>query len=1019
MNIPGLGGLMINRACQRYLSLVTSVFFSLLISNCSTLCERAYALDSGKALIHYIHDVWQTEQGLPQNFVVSITQTGDGYLWLATQEGLTRFDGIKFVVFDKRNTPQFADNNIQALYEDRDGNLWVGTGKGLVRYKDGRFTSYGTRDGLSNAIVDSIYGDHQDNIWIGTPSGLNRFKDGTFTTYTTRDGLPTDVVLSIYEDREQTLWVGTRDGLSRLRDGRFITYTTRDGLSNNLIRAIFEDGDGNLWIGTGGGLDRFKDGKFTTFSTKDGLSNNSVLSLYVDGEDTLWIGTYGGGLNRFKDGRFATYSTKEGLSNSSVGAIYEDREGNLWIGTYGGGLNRLKDGKFITFTSVDGLSDEIVSAIYQDRAGDVWLGTRGGLNRLAYHRAANAQGGCGQTYGMLCKADFRAYTTRHGLANNIVVSIHQDRQGSLWIGTAGGLSRFKDERFTNYTTKDGLADDNVVSIYEDHLGDLWIGTGGGLSRLRQGRFTNFTTKDGLPDDVVLLTYEDQQGNLWIGTDGGGLARFRDGKFEIYSTNNGLPNDVVLSIYEDREGCLWIGTNGGLGRYKDGQFTTYTTTEGLFDDVIFQILEDGKENLWMSCNKGIFRVSKKELTDFSRGVVRSITSISYGTSDGLKSRECNGGFQPAGCKTTDGKLWFPTIKGVAVIDPDSIKTNEQPPPVIVEQLIVDNESISLTQDLEIPPGKDKFEFRYAGLSFSAPEKVKFKYKLEGFDKDWVDAGTRREVSYTNIPPGRYTFQVIACNNDGVWNQTAASLHFLLQPHFYQTYWFYALCAALVAMMGWGLHRLRLKQVEAKFSAVLAERNRIAREIHDTLAQGFVAISVQLETVTKMFSVSPDVAIKHLDQARILVRDGVSEARRSVLDLRAQALEDGDLVKALSAIAKQLTVHTPIELRVSGTPRRLASAVEHNLLRIGQEAITNAVRHAQAGHIRVDLHFEDDSVQLRVKDDGRGFDAEAQLSAGGGHLGLIGMRERAEQIGGRLIIQSSPSQGAEIIVEAPTG
>jgi ligand-binding sensor domain-containing protein len=1015
MNKSGLGGLMINCACKRYLSLVTSVFFSLLISNCSTFCERSYALDSGKAMAHYIHDAWQTEQGLPQNYVVSITQTRDGYLWLATQEGLTRFDGIKFVVFDKGNTPQFADNNIQALYEDRDGNLWVGTGNGLVRYKGGEFTSYGTKDGLSNAIVDSIYGDHQNNIWIGTPSGLNRFKEGTLTTYTTKDGLPTDVVLSIYEDKEQTLWVGTRDGLSRFADGRFITYTTRDGLSNNLIRAIFEDHDGNLWIGTGGGLDRLKDGKFTTFSTKDGLSNNSVLSLYADGQDTLWIGTYGGGLSRFKDGRFAAYSTKEGLSNNSVGAIYEDREGNLWIGTYGGGLNRLKDGNFITFTSADGLSDEMVSAIYQDREGDVWLGTRGGLNRLAYHRA-NAKGGCGEAFGMPCQVDFSAYTTRDGLANNIVVSIHQDRQGSLWIGTAGGLNRFKHGRFTTYTTKDGLADDNVVSICEDHLGDLWIGTGGGLSRLRQGKFTNFTTKDGLLDDVVLLTYEDRKGNLWIGTDGGGLARFSEGKFEIYTTKDGLPNDVVLSIYEDREGCLWIGTNGGLGRYKDNQFTAYTTKEGLFDDGIFQILEDEKENLWMSCNKGIFRVSKNELKNYS-GAARSITSISYGTSDGLKSRECNGGFQPAGCKTTDGKLWFPTRKGVAVIDPGGIKTNDQPPPVIVEQFIVDNESISLTQGLEISPGKDKFEFRYAGLSFSAPERVKFKYKLEGFDKGWVDANTRREVSYTNIPPGRYSFQVIACNNDGVWNQTGASLNFVLRPHFYETYWFYALCAALVGLMGWGLHRVRLKQVEAEFSAVLAERNRIAREIHDTLAQGFVAVSVQLETVTKMFSAAPDVAIKHLDRARLLVRDGLSEARRSVLDLRAQALEEGDLVKALSGIAKQLTVQTPVELRVSGTPRRLANGVENNLLRIGQEAITNAVRHAQAGHIQVDLHFGDDSVRLRVRDDGRGFDAEAQLSAGGGHLGLIGMRERAEQINGRLIIESSPGQGAEIIVDVP--
>jgi signal transduction histidine kinase len=498
-----------------------------------------------------------------------------------------------------------------------------------------------------------------------------------------------------------------------------------------------------------------------------------------------------------------------------------------------------------------------------------------------------------------------------------------------------------------------------------------------------------------------------------------LNRYRDGAFSVYKSGR-VSSDIVLSLYEDREGDLWIGTTGGLSRYRDGQFASYTTADGLFDDVIFQILEDDAGNLWMGCNKGVFRVSKSELDDFAEGRRKSIASISYGTADGMSSRECNGGIQPAGWKSRDGRLWFPTIKGAVVIDPNKLRINQQPPPVVVEQVIVDGQAVSPTADLRLEAGARRLEFHYTGLSFLSPEKVRFKYKLEGYDNEWIDAGTRREAVYNNLAPGSYTFRVMACNNDGVWNETPASFGFYLKPRFYQTYWFYLACAVALSLIVWMLYRLRIRQMRARFLAVLAERNRIAREIHDTLAQGFVGIGLQLEAVKASLVDPPETARQHLDMAGSLVAHSLAEARQTVWNLRSQSLEDGPLSKALSTLMKQLTEGASIDSRiiVSGAERRLSHRIENNILRIGQEAIINAVKHARAQKIEIELHFDARSLALRVCDDGRGFDIEKAPSANEGHFGLTGMRERAGQIGGRLQINSSSGSGTEITLTVST-
>ncbi|MCX6569818.1 MAG: diguanylate cyclase [Candidatus Aminicenantes bacterium] len=758
-----------------------------------------FALDPKKAITQYTHNVWQTDDGLPQNSVNAIVQSLDGYLWLGTQQGLARFDGMRFTVFHSRNTKEIRHSYVSALFVDKEGSLWIGTGEGgLSQLKDGRFTAISAEETLSGCTVSSICGSKDGGLWIGTAGGgLSRFRAGQFTNYSMKEGLPSNNIIAVYEDLKGTLWVGTEDGgLARFKDGTFTVITTAEGLSSNAVLSLYEDRHENLWIGTrGGGLDRLKNGRLTVYTTRNGLTSNDVMSVREDRDGNLWIGTNGGGLNRFANGTFTAYTTREGLSSDIVSSLWgEDNEGSLWIGTFGGGLNRLRDGKFLTYTTQEGLANDRVRPIYQSRDGSVWIGTEGGgVSHLQNGRFTN-------------------YTTHEGLAADIVRAIYEGREGSLWFGTSEGLSRLKGGVFTTYTTKNGLVSDYVRALYEDLEGSLWIGTNEGLNRLKDGVFAAYTTKDGLANNIVRILGQSREGSLWIGTDGG-LNRFKEGKLTTL-TEGGLSGHSVLALYEDRSGTLWIGTDGvGLIRLKNGQMTKFTIDEGLFDNTVFEILEDEFGDLWMGSNKGIFRVSKKELEDFAAGGIRSIISVAYSVADGIKNSECNHG-SPSGFRTRDGKLWIATIRGVVVIDPAHITANQVVPPVIIEEFIVDRIAGGFHEGARLPAGSRIFEFHYTGLSLLAPEKVKFKIKLEGFDKDWVDVGTRRVAYFTNIPPGKYRFRVIACNNDGVWNRTGASFDFILKPYFYQTVFFYVLCGLSVAAMVLGGFRIRVRQLRAR-------------------------------------------------------------------------------------------------------------------------------------------------------------------------------------------------------------
>jgi len=966
--------------------------------------RAAQALDPHRALTQYGHDVWRMADGLPQNAVLAVLQSRDGYLWLGTTSGLVRFDGVRFTVFDKANTEAIGHNQISALFEDRDGSLWIGTfGGGLTRLQNGRFTAYTKRDGLSHDVVKAICQDRDGSLWIATLAhGVNRFKDGRFSIYTARNGLPHDDVFAVAPSRDGGVWIATAGGLAHFRDGQFTAYTTRDGLPSNRVVSVYEDRKGSLWAGTRDrGLVRLRDGGFTVYTVADGLSSDVVSSILEDRAGALWFATKERGINRLYDGRFSAYTAKEGLSSDVVYSVVEDREGSLWIGTFGGGVNRLRDARFTVFTTQNGLPYDHVRSVFADTEGGVWFATFGG------------------GLGLLKDGRFTSLSRRDGLPNDRLFCVLRDRRGDLWVGAAGaGLARRRGDRFTRYTTRNGLVHDNVRALYEDRQGNLWVGTSGGLSRFRDGRFTNYTAADGLPNDAVHAIHQDRAGALWLGTWGGGLARFENGTFTAFTRKDGVPNDFILSFYEDRQGSLWIGTlGGGLVRLREGRFRAYTTKEGLFEDLVYQVFEDGRENLWISCNKGVYRVSKKELDDLDRGRVRSVRSVAYGVADGMPSGECTSGSQPLGGKGRDGRLWIPTQNGVVVIDPDRLETNQVPPPVVIEELLVDRRAVAVEGQPSLPPGGGDLEFHYTGLSFLVPGKVRFKYRLEGWSDDWVDAGPRRVAAYTNIPPGRYRFRVIAGNAGGVWNETGASFEFRLRPHFHQTWWFYGLVAMAVGLAGLGLHRVKVRQVEAEFAAVLAERTRMSRELHDTLAQGFAGIAIHLDAAAVCLPKGAQELRGHLALARALVRESLAEARRAVLDLRPHALEHADLAAALSEMAGRLGGESTVQVDVTGVSRRLPSAVETHLLRIAQEAVTNALRHAGAREIRVHLGFGADHVSLRIQDDGRGFPVTPTAPSTPGHMGLVGIRERAARMGGHLTLHSQAGVGTEVVVEVP--
>jgi len=766
-----------------------------------------FALDPEKPVTAYGHDVWQDEDGLPQSSVNTILQTRDGYLWAGTYDGLVRFDGVRFTTFNRDNTGVLASNRIWALAQDREGVLWIATSLGLFRYREGAFSQFVSEYGLRQNSVKALLADSRGRLWVGTYSGgLVKIENSVASPYKTRHAFLASQIRAIFEDSRRRIWVATQVGLVMMDGDRLRGYSELDGLPDNLVLAVSEDQNGTIWAGTRKGLCHLEGSRFVPLSGA-GAPKGPVWALLRDRDQSLWIGTLGEGLARMRHGRVEAFGGEDGLSSPMIKCLFEDREGSIWIGTNNGGLNRLKDVSFVTYTTRHGLGSNSVLGIRQGPDGALWAGTNcGGLSRYENGR-------------------FRTYTKKDGLSDDCVWSLEAGPGGSLWVGTfEGGLNRFRNGRFTVYTTRDGLSSNTVYAILHARNGDLWVGTAHGLNRFRDRRFTVYGRKDGLSDDDIRALLEDREGALWIGASHG-MTRLKDGRFTAL---NEFSEDFVCALHQDREGTLWIATyGGGLKRWKAGRVTSYGPQTGLSEKIIFQVLEDDEGFLWLSSSRGILRVSRRELTEVAEGRLRRVSAITYGRADGMKSRECNGNFQPAGWKTGDGRLWFPTTQGVASVDPRRLIFNRLPPPVVIEQLLAGGKPVPLNRAVRLPPGLRHLEFRFTALSLLTPAKVRFRYKLEGFDKEWIDPGATRSAHYMNLPPGEYRFLVKAANNDGVWSPSPAALALTLQPHSYETAWFYTLCASALILLGGGLYLLRIQNLvrtNAELECRVAERTQ---------------------------------------------------------------------------------------------------------------------------------------------------------------------------------------------------
>jgi signal transduction histidine kinase/ligand-binding sensor domain-containing protein len=948
----------------------------------------------------YRFDSWTTDTGLPQNTVNRILQTRDGFIWLTTYGGLVRYDGLRFTVFNPGTTPELKSGRFRHLFEDRDGNLWINTeGQGVIRYHDGVFTTYKTTEGLPDNRIQHISGDLHGNVLIETIGGLVQWRDGSFIPYTP----PAETVSGfLYRTAAGAIWYKDQSGLHQLENGQ---VTASLQIAEN-IKLMTEDRVGRLWMGTDKNtLLKFENGKFTRYSEKEGYPAFRLNMVFQDQQGNLWLASRGGGLLRYDEGKFTRYTTRDGLAGNDIASIYQDREGTLWAATTSG-LSRFSNRIITTYSKADGLAANNVYPIYQDRQGVIWIGCWLGLTRY--------QNGV-----------FTACDPSYGVSNALVSSLFEDRDGNFWIGILGdGVKRITKGQKGAFSPKE-LSGAVVRAITQDRDGNLWFGTEAGLLKHRDAAWTTFTTTDGLPGKTIFVIFEDRQGNLWVGTDAG-LAKYRDGVFTTYTGRDELPAGYVRAIYEDSNGELWIGTyDSGLYRFKQGRFTRYTTNEGLFDNGVFQIIEDSRENFWISCNLGIYSVRKTELNDFAEGRIRKITTIPYGRHDGMLNSECNGGVQSAGIRASDGRIWFPTQEGVAVFAPDAISFNPQPPPVVIESIVSDNQKLPLHEAIEIRPGQNYFEINYAGLSFIAPEQVQFKYKLEGLDNDWTEAATRRTAYYTHLPPGSYRFVVIAANRDGVWNEEGATIQIIVIAPFWRTWWFISGVVLILAVASFLWYRQRILQLkraneaQEEFSRRLidsqeSERKRIAAELHDSLGQGLLIIKNRAALSLKFW----DDPVKALDQIKQLegtATQSIKEVRQIAYALRPYQLDDIGLTQALKDLVKNVNGSSSMRFTAGIAYLDDLYSINQaiNLYRMLQEAINNIIKHSEASQASVTITRDEREVEIVIKDNGRGFRVEAAETGGARKgFGLTGLSERARMLNGKLAVYSTPGQGTTV-------
>jgi signal transduction histidine kinase/ligand-binding sensor domain-containing protein len=932
----------------------------------------------------YAQRAWHVEDGLPEETVQAFAQTPDHFLWIGTTGGLVRFDGAQFVVFDRDNTPALRENGIFCLLAAADGTLWIGTeGGGVASYRNRTFQAWSKAEGLTNGYVRSLREDSAGAIWMGTDDGLYRWRAGRIERVDGRDGMPPISVHSIYADRQHRIWAGGYH-FFRIDDGSKVEYPLPGGLTDN-VKAILETRDGTVWVGTVGGLQRSTSPPVAFTHVPE--IHSTVRTLLEDDDGALWVGTIGEGLIRYENGHFSRLSADTALPSKTILSSFLGLGHNIWVGTQAG-LVRLNKTSARTFVLPD-FADADFGTIFSDRDGSVWVSSSH-LFRIVGNRAE-----------MLHMPG--------PLANVRIRNVFRDRSGTLWFGTEGeGVFRW----INGAPLHVPKIQPYVRAFAEDHEGGVWVGTDGGYCRWQAGDIRFFEEHES-----VRALYVDRQDDVWVGKDRG-LTRVRHGSDVPDSPIARLRDQKVWAIHEDSEGGLWFGTRtSGLYRWKGGQLTAFTTAQGLANNSIYEVLEDRNGNFWLSGPGGISSVGRRDLELTAADPSHRPAVKLYGASEGLRSTQMYGGVQPAGCTTASGEVWFPSTAGVVRLGMDS-EGAEPAPTVMIYRVAADGRDVGVDGNIELPPGQGKLEIQWGAIQFRSQETVRFLYQLEGFDPGWTETRARR-VGYTNIPAGPYRFRLRAfdISQPGLMSESAVSFYW--RPHFYHAWWFYLSCAAAAGGAVWFAYRARMRQAQARFDAVLGERNRLAREMHDTLIQGCTGVSAVLEACASVFPEAASSSTRNLlDCARTQIRAVTDEARAAVWNLhRGGGTEISLLVDRMARQACAAS-RVPVKVETSGKPVVLDPLVEHDIMMVAREAVSNAIRHARPNEVALGIHFQRGRMRMTVHDDGCGFDPAQIAAEDGGHFGLIGMRERTERLGGHFAVRSAPGKGTELCVEVPT-
>jgi ligand-binding sensor domain-containing protein/signal transduction histidine kinase len=965
----------------------------LLVASHTQAQQPAVKIQNGAAEWNFTIRSWQSQDGLPEDTVQALAQTLDGYLWVGTSGGLLRFDGARFRLFAHENTPAFGENSVFCLLAAHDGRLWIGTdGSGLIE-KDGEvFRPVLAENGQSAGFVRALAEDHDGLLWVATDDGLFWAKNGRLERADKPLGLPVFNVHAVLEDHTGRIWVGG-SRLYSVKEGTAHEYSLPYNDSRNKVKSFLETPDGAIWVGTVGGLHRLLPGQDRFEPVAGVFGTIRTLRLAPNGE--LWAGAIGEGIFRIRGSEVTRLKAPAPLLSNTVLSIFADTDRNIWIGMQAG-LMRLSRTP-VRVQALPGAADSDFSTVSLDTDGALWV-VSNQLVRIQGNRAT----------------PFRFPAVGDARVRNVL----RAHDGSRWIGTDGsGVYHISSRESRHFTTREGLVNDFVRVLIEARDGSIWVGCDNGVSHLDRNGFHNFTQLNGLAYNSIRSLLEGSDGSVWIGTEHG-LSRYQNGEFVHDAMTDALGDEKVWALHQDADGGLWIGTRAhGLYRYRDGKLSHYTTANGLASDSIYSILEDRQGHFWFSGPSGVMLLNREEL-DAQVGNKEQLLSLRiFQANESGQTAQFYGGTQPAGALTADGEAWFPTSRGLWSIRPDDL---EHPfiSHLSIAAVFVDGRPAALDGDLKLDAGSDRVEIAYEPVLLRAQEGLRFRFKLVGYDQKWTYASAlRRIITYTNLPAGHYTFLVEAWETDQPEHVAKAELNLFKKPYFYRTPWFIALCVLAVGLVSILAYQMRMKRIHDRFKAVLAERTRLAREMHDTLIQGCVSVSAMLEAASSGEVNDDESRLHMIDYAATQIRATVDEARQAVWNLRGDEQSIVDIETALQRMAERVGREhgVAVDHHISGKSFPVTQPATHELMMVAREAVFNSILHGHAQKIEVELCYADELLALTIQDDGLGFDAAKVFSEG--HFGLRGMRERIHRFEGRFQIDSTPGAGAKVRVEIP--